>query len=75
MVSRIAEKTQKNLDGLQLETSSWGEQFHAAMNVNGGDVEDATKIDYVLHFITFFWKVGTRFFLRTNKINLRLRCS
>ncbi|KAK7113071.1 sodium/calcium exchanger 3-like [Littorina saxatilis] len=57
MVTRIAEKTQKNLDGLQLETSSWGEQFYCAMNVNGGDVDSATRVDYVMHFITFFWKV------------------
>lgn len=58
MVTRIAEKTQKNLDGLQLETSSWGEQFYCAMNVNGGDVDSATRVDYVMHFITFFWKVS-----------------
>ncbi|KAK7507405.1 hypothetical protein BaRGS_00001340 [Batillaria attramentaria] len=57
MLSRIASKTQKNLEGLQLDTSSWGEQFYCAMNVNGGEVESATRIDYVLHFITFFWKV------------------
>ena len=57
MVSRIAFKTQKNLEGLQLDTSSWGEQFYAAMNVNGGEVDSATRTDYALHFVTFFWKV------------------
>lgn len=57
LVSRIANNTKKNLDGLRLDTSSWKEQFNEAMNVNGGDVENATVIDYILHFISFFWKV------------------
>lgn len=57
LVSRIANNTKKNLDGLRLDTSSWKEQFNEAMNVNGGDVENATVIDYILHFIAFFWKV------------------
>ncbi|XP_061168049.1 sodium/calcium exchanger 3-like isoform X1 [Saccostrea echinata] len=57
LVSRIANQTKKNLDGLRLDTTSWKEQFNEAMNVNGGDIENATLIDYVLHFISFFWKV------------------
>ncbi|KAL8609364.1 hypothetical protein ACOMHN_008158 [Nucella lapillus] len=57
IVSRIAVQTKHNLEGLQLDSSSWREQFHSAMNVNGGDVDSATKMDYVLHFLTFFWKV------------------
>ena len=31
--------------------------FQKAMNVNGGDLETATFLDYILHFATFFWKV------------------
>lgn len=57
LVSRIANNTKKNLDGLRLDTTSWKEQFNEAMTVNGGDVENATVIDYILHFISFFWKV------------------
>ncbi|XP_060076840.1 sodium/calcium exchanger 2-like [Ylistrum balloti] len=57
LVSRIANQTMKNLDGLRLDSSSWGEQFHDAMNVNGGDTENATVVDYIMHFCTFFWKV------------------
>ncbi|XP_050391531.1 sodium/calcium exchanger 2-like [Patella vulgata] len=57
MVSRIANKTKKNLDGLRLDTSSWAEQFHDAFNVNGGDAENTTVLDYIMHFMTFFWKV------------------
>ena len=40
-----------------LGTSSWVGQFRDAMNVNGGDIENATFVDYILHFITFGWKV------------------
>ncbi|KAI8797275.1 sodium/calcium exchanger 2, partial [Biomphalaria glabrata] len=57
MVARIASKTQKNLDSLKLDTSTWGEQFQSAMNVNGGNLEAANYVDYILHFVTFFWKV------------------
>ena len=57
MLSRIANKTQQNLDGLRLDSGSWREQFHCAMNVNGGDVDQAETLDYVMHFLTFFWKV------------------
>ncbi|KAH9502544.1 Sodium/calcium exchanger 3 [Bulinus truncatus] len=44
MLTRIASKTKKNLDGLKLDTSTWGEQFKSAMNVNGGNLEDATRV-------------------------------
>ncbi|ESP03915.1 hypothetical protein LOTGIDRAFT_71451, partial [Lottia gigantea] len=57
MVSRIANKTEKNLEGLKLDTGSWAEQFHDAFNVNGGDAENSSALDYIMHFITFFWKV------------------
>ena len=59
LVTRIAAQTKENLDGLKLESSSWKEQFYNAMNVNGGDVENATNFDYVMHFLSFFWKVST----------------
>ncbi|GIY84988.1 hypothetical protein CEXT_375451 [Caerostris extrusa] len=29
----------------------------AALTVNGGDIENATTMDYVLHFLTFGWKL------------------
>lgn len=58
MVSRIAARTKQNLDSLKLESSTWKEQFHDAMNVNGGDIDTASVTDYVLHFVSFFWKVG-----------------
>lgn len=58
LVSRIVNLTKANMDALQLEDSTWVTQMKNAMNVNGGDIENATFIDYLLHFLTFFWKVG-----------------
>jgi solute carrier family 8 (sodium/calcium exchanger) len=45
------------MDALQLEESSYPAQFVEAMNVNGGDLKGATVLDYIMHFLTFFWKV------------------
>ncbi len=46
-----------NLDKFSLGSATWGQQFREAMSVNGGDIESATRMDYVMHFITFAWKV------------------
>ncbi|CAH1793840.1 unnamed protein product [Owenia fusiformis] len=57
VVSRLVAKTNLNLDSLKVDTTTWGEQFRNAMNVNGGDVENATHLDYFMHFLTFGWKI------------------
>nr|KAG5714622.1 hypothetical protein BaRGS_000110 [Batillaria attramentaria] len=57
LVSRVVNLTNTNLDMLQLHTATWGQQFKEAMNVNGGDVDSATNMDYVMHFLTFGFKV------------------
>ncbi|KAK7113649.1 sodium/calcium exchanger Calx-like isoform X2 [Littorina saxatilis] len=57
LVSRIVNLTKANLDALQLEKSTYVQQFYEAMNVNGGDLESATFFDYIMHFCTFFWKI------------------
>ncbi|XP_041364982.1 sodium/calcium exchanger 2-like isoform X2 [Gigantopelta aegis] len=57
MVTRLAIQTQRNLESLSIESGSWREQFHNAMNVNGGNAKGTTAIDYIMHFTTFFWKV------------------
>ena len=59
-MSRIVNLTKANLDALQLEKSTYVQQFYEAMNVNGGDLESATLLDYIMHFLTFFWKVKGR---------------
>jgi len=37
-------------------TSSWGEQYHNAMNM-GTDDGEAEWSDYLMHFLSFYWKV------------------
>ncbi|CAK8677785.1 unnamed protein product [Clavelina lepadiformis] len=46
-------------------TSSWREQFMNALSVSGGDNDDEVgeadsepgKLDYIMHFLTVFWKL------------------
>lgn len=57
LVSRIMNLTKANMDALQIEESSYPAQFVEALNVNGGDLQGATVLDYIMHFMTFFWKV------------------
>lgn len=49
--------TGANLDAIKVHTETWAEQFKTAMSVNGGDIENATTLDYISHFFSFFWKV------------------
>ena len=58
MVSRLVNMTNTNLDSIRVGRQTWGEQFRNALNVNGGDLESATNMDYVMHFLTFAWKVS-----------------
>ena len=57
LFDRVVSLTHLNLHRLELGSQSWGQQFKDAMSVNGGDLENATTIDYVMHFLTFAWKV------------------
>jgi len=57
MISRLVDMTNVNMDALRVESTSWKDQFRNAMNVNGGDLEGANHIDYLMHFCTFFWKI------------------
>lgn len=58
IVSRVAVMTNVNVDNVRLQSETWAEQFRSALTVNGGDIENATTSDYVLHFLTFGWKVS-----------------
>ena len=62
MVSRLVDMTNMNMDSLRVETTTYADQFRNAMNVNGGDLECASNMDYVLHFLTFGWKVHDTFY-------------
>ncbi|OAF66404.1 hypothetical protein A3Q56_05834 [Intoshia linei] len=56
--SRMANLKDKDLlEALEISTTSYSAQFRNALNVNGGEIEDATNIDYVMHFLTIIWKV------------------
>lgn len=58
MMDRLMVMTNTNIDALRVHTKTWGEQIKTAMSVNGGDLENTTCIDYILHFFSFFWKVS-----------------
>ena len=58
MVNRLVDLTNMNVDNLRVDTNTWGDQFRNAMNVNGGDLESAGTMDYIMHFCTFAWKVS-----------------
>ena len=57
MFDRVVSLTHMNLDRFSLGSATWGQQFVEAMSVNGGDIENASAIDYVMHLFTFGWKV------------------
>ncbi|XP_046660345.1 sodium/calcium exchanger 3-like isoform X1 [Homalodisca vitripennis] len=57
VMDRLMVMTNTNIDALRVHTKTWGEQIKTAMSVNGGDLENATCCDYVLHYFSFFWKV------------------
>lgn len=57
MFDRVVHMAHLNMDKFALGSASWGQQFVEAMSVNGGDVENAATLDYVMHFATFFWKI------------------
>ena len=46
-----------NIDSMRVHRSTWAQQLKDAMNVNGGDVENATTGDYIMHFLTFGFKI------------------
>lgn len=55
--ARLANLINANLDEISYEKKTWPQQFVEAMNVNSGDVENAKRLDYIMHFLAFPWKV------------------
>ncbi|XP_061534848.1 sodium/calcium exchanger 1-like isoform X5 [Phycodurus eques] len=62
-VDKVLKKTRL---AVLVETTSWREQFVEAITVSGGDNDDSgsgggkklpSALDYVLHFLTVFWKL------------------
>lgn len=56
LVKRVAAQTHVALSKMEIGGDSWYEQFVEAMNVNGGDIENATGFDYIMHLLTFGFK-------------------
>ena len=50
-------KIKINPDYLLAQKLSWIDQFQKAANVNEGDIENASAFGYMMHVISFPWKV------------------
>ncbi len=57
VMSKLLLMTNANVDGMRVHNETWAQQLKDAMVVNGGDLENATTGDYVMHFLTFGFKV------------------
>lgn len=57
VIDRLMLLTNINIHAIELHRQTWAEQIKTAMTVNGGDLDNATSLTYVLHFFSFFWKV------------------
>merc|ERR1719189_509953 len=57
VLNRMLLMTNANVDSMKVHNETWAQQLKDAMNVNGGDVENATAGDYVMHFLTFGFKI------------------
>ena len=57
ITNKMANLVNKDLEAISVVRKSWGQQFSEAMNVNGGDKENATVMDYIMHVLAFPWKV------------------
>ena len=68
LFDRVVSLTHLNLHRLELGSESWAMQFRQAMSVNGGDVENAKTVDYIMHFCTFAWKVRLRCFFNPSNL-------
>jgi len=57
VLSRMLVLTNTNVDGMRVHNETWSQQLKDAMNVNGGDIENASGADYLMHFLTFGFKI------------------
>ncbi len=57
IAAKMANMVNADLDAISVVKKGWKQQFQEAMNVNGGDIQSATKFDYLMHFLAFPWKV------------------
>merc|ERR1719446_273742 len=57
MMSKILLMSNANMDSMRVHNDTWTQQFKDAMIVNGGDVENASMGDYVMHLLNFPFKI------------------
>merc|ERR1719446_702454 len=57
LMENVANMMDAEVEKYSVGTSSWSEQFHDAMNMGGDDGEDPEMADYILHCLSFYWKV------------------
>jgi len=57
VMNKLMLMTNANVDEMRVHNETWAQQVKDAMVVNGGDVENATLGDYVMHFLTFGFKL------------------
>lgn len=57
VLQKMMSLTNANMDAMAVHNETYVGQIKDALNVNGGNLEAATGSDYVLHFLSFGWKV------------------
>jgi len=57
VMSKILLMSNANMDSMRVHNETWAQQFKDAMVVNGGDIENASMGDYVMHLLTFPFKL------------------
>merc|ERR1711963_975824 len=57
VLNKMLLMTNANVDSMRVHHETWAQQLKDAMNVNGGDVENASTGDYIMHFLTFGFKI------------------
>jgi len=57
VMNKLMLMTNANVDEMRVHNDTWAQQIKDAMVVNGGDIENASIGDYVMHFLTFGFKL------------------
>jgi len=57
VMNKMMLMTNANVDEMRVHNETWAQQIKDAMVVNGGDIENATTADYIMHFLTFGFKL------------------
>merc|ERR1711994_121070 len=57
IMNKMMMMTNANVDELRVHNETWAQQIKDAMVVNGGDIEGASTADYIMHFLTFGFKL------------------